>query len=210
LQAVKRVKVEAMIQRWHGYTLLLLISLVVVVILSHNRIYAQLEPQSRLYTQNGDFSAGMAHWAVWGWPTLDAVQYRIENGVFEFYRQPGTQQALVMQNTGLPTGGLYPLNASFSLGNTSDQRKRVSVLLHDLDFSDVQMCTFWLPPHTPLTSYHMSTFPTDDWSSATFSVYASTAGEGWLQLDNVAMYEFTTDDIGTSTICYDPFVPDAP
>ncbi len=52
------------------------------------------------------------------------------------------------------------LTAHLDLGNSSGVRKRVTVLLHDLDFGDLSACTFWLAPGQPLSSYAMRTFAT--------------------------------------------------
>jgi hypothetical protein len=152
---------------------------------------------------NGDFSAGMQYWGTWGAPTQSAIQHRITNGTFEFYRQSGSQQAVVLQNTGVSLTGGTALEASFLLGNTSSVRKRVSVLLHDADFSDSQICSFWIPPVSPLRRYGISTFTSDAWTSAMFSVYASTADStGWLQLDNVNMH--TSSSLQSDrTLCFD-------
>jgi hypothetical protein len=152
---------------------------------------------------NGDFSAGMQYWGTWGAPTQSAIQHRITNGTFEFYRQSGSQQAVVLQNTGVSLTGGTALEASFLLGNTSSVRKRVSVLLHDADFSDSQICSFWIPPVSSLRRYSISTFTSDAWTSTMFSVYASTADStGWLQLDNVNMHTSSSLQLDR-TLCFD-------
>ena len=45
------------------------------------------------------------------------------------------------------------LTATFQLGNSSAVRKRVTVILHDNNFSDLSACTFWLAPGQPLSTY---------------------------------------------------------
>ena len=66
----------------------------------------------------------------------------------EFYRTSGSTQGVIFQNTArtLPTGA--PLEATFTLGNGDAVRKRVTVVLHDSDFSDSVSCNFW-PFDTP-------------------------------------------------------------
>ena len=127
---------------------------------------------------NGDFSAGLAPWGTFG----QIVSQVSSVGVFEFYRPPGTPAGVVFQDTGLAMTDNTRLTASFSLGNSSSVRKRVTVLVHDSDFSDLSACTFWLPPQLPLTTYSMRMFATKAWSRAMVSVYAApsepTSGSG--------------------------------
>ena len=93
----------------------------------------------------------------------------------------------------------------FDLANSSDVRKRVSVLVHDQDFSDLAVCTFWLPPHTAARRYGMLTHPTEAWSNASVSFYAASAGShgGSYQLDNVTM-QTTGEAWLLQTQCIDP------
>ncbi len=127
--------------------------------------------------------ADMTNWGVW-----DAITYRITAGVFEFYRNVGGASAIVLQNTAAPLPINAPIMAQFDLGNISNARKRVTILLHDSDFSDLQVCSFWLPPNAALRTYRMMAQTTEAWTAAYLSVYASTAdGIGWMQLDNVSL-----------------------
>jgi hypothetical protein len=158
---------------------------------------------------NGDFAADMTSWIPFGAPTQAAIQYQITGGVFEFYRAAGTQQAVVLQNTGFSLNANSNFEASLSLGNSSAIRKRITVLVHDGDFSDLQVCTFWLPPSTPLGSYRMTARTTEAWTNASISIYASSAdGQGWAQLDNVALKALSGPPAGR-TMCYDPLVTTA-
>ncbi len=50
-----------------------------------------------------------------------------------------------------------PMVATVDLGNSSSVRKRISVLVHEHDFSDLHVCTFWLEPSTPRQTYTMRT-----------------------------------------------------
>lgn len=140
---------------------------------------------------NGDFSAplgGVNGWNTFGTPTLSAIVARITSGVLEFYRNSGTSSAVVLQATGnttIPTNAW--LEATFQLGNSSAQRKRVTILLHETDFTDLNVCTFWLNPLSPLQTYTMRTYTTAAWNTgASISIYASTAdSSGWYRVDNV-------------------------
>jgi Tol biopolymer transport system component len=159
---------------------------------------------------NGDFSQGMFGWSVW-----DAITYRVNNGVFEFYRNPGSVSAVLLREA-VP-GGLSAstaLRTYFELGNNSTVRKRVVVLLHTNDFSESRTCAFWLPPSTPLRSYAMLTYFPTAWPNLTVSFYASPAdGQGWIELDNFSMetgdylmVPVPTQPLGR-TQCFDPAAP---
>jgi hypothetical protein len=201
-------------QWWNKYKLAILSGLMITIALAigftringentppvHAEYAAQSDPTLII---NGDFSAGMQGWGTWGAPTQSAIQHRITNGRFEFYRQPGTQQAVVLQDTHTPLTAGTNLFTEVSFANTSTVRKRVSVLLHDTDFSDSQICSFWIPPLSPMRRYVVQTFIAEDWASTVLSVYASSAdGIGWLQMDNVAVRVWTPPVPGT-TICWD-------
>jgi hypothetical protein len=156
--------------------------------------------------QNGDFTNGMAGWTPYAVPAT-AIQARVQNGVLEFSRAPGSQSAVVLQNIAAPQPARTPLEASFQLGNSSASRKRVTVLVHASDFTDLQVCAFWLPPNTPLRTYRILTFTTKDWAGASLSFYASTAdGQGYIQVDNVSLVPAPTWN-ATQSRCIDPAAP---
>ena len=148
---------------------------------------------------NGDFSAGLAPWGLFG-----QIVQQITNGVFEFYRPAGTPSGVVLQNTmqAIPSGEI--VTATFALGNSSAVRKRVTVLLHDNSFGDLAACTFWLPAGQPLSPYAMRTFTTQAWSAATLSVYPATVGtDAWIQLDNATLRRTPSTAIA-GTECIEP------
>ena len=93
------------------------------------------------------------------------------------------------------------MTATFDLGNTSGSRKRVTVLLHDFDFSDLSACTFWLPAGQALRPYSMSSFTRKAWTNATISIYAATVDNApSAQLDNVTL-RLTPGTSITGTTC---------
>ena len=146
---------------------------------------------------NGDFGAALPPWATFG-----QIAGQIAGGVFEFLRPPGTPAGVVFQATGQAMSNNTMLAASFSLGNSSNVRKRVTVLVHDADFSDLSACTFWLPPQLSLTTYGMRLFTTKAWTNATISVYPATVGfEPWIRLDDVALRRVGS---ATGTTCVEP------
>jgi Tol biopolymer transport system component len=146
---------------------------------------------------NGDFGAGLTAWTTFG-----QIVSQIAGGVFEFYRPSGTPAGVVLQGTGQAMTNDTTLLASFSLGNSSLVRKRVTVLVHDGNFQDLSACTFWLPPQLPLTTYMMRTFTTRNWTNATVSVYpATTDTHPWIRLDDVTLRRAAD---GTGTSCIEP------
>jgi hypothetical protein len=144
--------------------------------------------------QNGSFGTGdLTGWQSFATPDQSYIVTEASSTVLRFYRVPppaGTSnQAVVFQNTGVSLPALEPIEARFDLGNSSDVRKRISVLIHDADFSDLSVCTFWLGAHAALASYVFRTHTTEAWSNASISFYAATAGSdgGFYEVDNVVM-----------------------
>jgi hypothetical protein len=151
---------------------------------------------------NGSFTGTLAPWQTF----FDLVS-QVSGGVFEFTRPgtPGVPAGGVLQATSQPMSAGQVVTSTFQLGNSSIVRKRVTVLMHDLDFSDLSACTFWLAPLQPLSTYTIRSFATKDWSNATVTVYAATTGpEQWTRLDNVTFQRSTTSVLGTE--CIEPTV----
>ena len=149
---------------------------------------------------NGGFGAPFG--APWG--TFGQISGAVRDGVFEFIKLAGAPAGVVLQPTATPmTVGQF-LTATLDLGNASPVRKRVTVLLHDSDFSDLSACTFWLPPGLPLSTYQMRLRATKAWTNATLSVYPATAGlDQWIRLDNVSLQGTPGLDIN-GTECLEP------
>jgi hypothetical protein len=147
------------------------------------------------------------NWGTFGAPTQDAIQWRIQSGVFEFYRQTTGTTAVVLQNTQtrLPSNSLARVDVE--IGNSTPSRQRVTLLIHDSDFSDLQVCTFWLPSGTPLRLYTMFFRTTEYWNDASLSVYASSgAASGYIRVDNPQM-RLSGDTTVAGTLCIDPATP---
>jgi len=151
---------------------------------------------------NGDFGTGVTSpWSLFG-----DLTSQVTAGVFEFIRPgtPGQPAGVIFQSTGQTPAQGDILTASFQLGNSSSVRKRVTVLLQDLDFSDLTACTFWLPPAEALSTYTMRSFATKAWANATLSVYAATTGtDQWMRLDNVSLQK-TPGTAALGTECLEP------
>jgi hypothetical protein len=148
---------------------------------------------------NGNFSAGMGSWQTFG-----QIVSQIAGGVFEFYRPPGDPAGVVLQGTGQTMNNNQPMVADFLLGNSSNVRRRATVLIHDGNFSDLSACSFWLPPNMPLSQYTIKTFATKAWTNATVSVYAASVGtEQWFQLDDVVL-RTASGQTTIGTACLEP------
>jgi hypothetical protein len=170
---------------------------------------------------NGNFNQPLgsptANWTAYGTPTLAAIQWRVSqdaatppNNFLEFYRATNTLTALVYQNTTQYLWQNSPIEVTFRAGNSNPTlRKRITILVHEADFTDLQVCTFWIPPNTPLqtTPYRIRTRNSRSWLNASISIYASNAdGQGWLQLDDVTMRYAPSLSV-TEHQCEDPTAP---
>ncbi len=155
---------------------------------------------------NGDFGTG----ALAPWGTFGAITWQITGGVFEFFKPasaPGTPAGVVLQGTGQPTPLNQIFTSTFQLGNSSAVRRRVTVLLHDGDFSDLAACTFWLTPSQTLSTYSIRMFTTEAWSNPTLSVYSATTGSHqWILFDNAAIHT-TPGSVALGTECFEPSAP---
>jgi CSLREA domain-containing protein len=159
---------------------------------------------------NGDFSAGIGCWGLFG-----DITWRVENGVFEGYRNapspvPADEtvrpapNAILIQNTGVSLPARANVEISLQIGNVSANRKRAILLIHDRSFTDFQVCSFWIDPNTPLRTHGMTFSNTTAWDEAWLSIYIEYAdGAGWLQIDDVTM-EFDGVTGVTNTLCRAP------
>ena len=177
-------------------------------------VLALNEPTTNIVL-NGAFGSGAANWQVFATDGTaqdnNYIQWAVNGGVFEYYRVPppsGSNQAVVLQDIAVPFAAGDAIVSHFDLGNSSSVRKRISVLIHSTDFSDLSVCTFWIPPNTPMRPYAMRTHTTIAWTGASISFYAASAGDngGVYQIDNVVMgpgNELTRQ----RTDCVDPSQP---
>lgn len=161
---------------------------------------------------NGGFTSGLSPgWLEYATPDTSHIVSKVEQGIYQFYRVPtaaGTNQAVVFQPTGAAVGSFETLVAEFQLGNNSTARKRVTVLVHNSDFSDRSVCRFWLEPGSPLGTYGMLAHTNKAWSDATISFYAATPNSdgGYYQIDNVSLQRAPLEPV-TWTTCIDPTAP---
>ena len=155
---------------------------------------------------NGNFNTG----TLTPWGAFGQISYQIAGGVFEFIKLAGTPAGVVLQPTLQAMAANDILTATFELGNSSSVRKRVTVIVHDNNFSDLSACTFWLAPNQPLSLYTYRTFATQAWTNATFSVYPATTGaDQWIRLDN-ASFRRTPGTSIVGTECIEPLGAFAP
>ena len=149
---------------------------------------------------NGGFN-GMTPWSTFG-----QIVHNTFLSVFNFFRPAGEPAGVVLQGTGQPMNAGDIITATFQLGTNLPVNQRVTVILHDGNFSDLSACTFWLRPGQINANYAMRTFATAPWSNAMFSVYGATvspAGLGFIQLDDVTMQRTPGSTI-PGTECIEP------
>jgi hypothetical protein len=164
---------------------------------------------------NGSFDNGLDSWQMFSTPAASDILADVAEGVLRFYRATppagSINQAVVFQTTPLTLADHDPLIAQFDLGNSSSVRKRISIVIHNADFTDLAVCTFWLPPGAPLSSYGMRTHTTQPWAGTTISFYAATAGSdgGFYLVDNVSLRAATTQS-RRRTDCLDATAPSPP
>ncbi len=169
-------------------------------------------PAGAELVQNGALTHGTLNWRQFATPDQSYIVSNVTNGVLQFYRQAAAgNQATVFQETGAALTAAAPISARFDLGNSSSVRKRISVLLLDADFTDLSVCTFWLPANAPMRTYRMTSHTTKAWSNASIYFYAATTGSdgGFYRLDNVSM-QYAPSESAARTNCVDPTVPAAP
>ncbi len=150
---------------------------------------------------NGTFTGSIAPWFTFG-----QIQSQLSGGVFEFFKLAGAPAGLIAQQTGQAIAQDQRIRANFQLGNSSGIRQRVTVILHDADFSDLHACTFFLPPGLPLSTFSMRTYATEAWTNAQIAFYPASTGTAptnqWLRLDNVSLTRTTNPTTGSE--CYEP------
>jgi hypothetical protein len=126
-------------------------------------------------------------------------------GSVAFHRPPNSEQNVIFQQTGVPLSGAFEIG--FFMGNTDTIRKRITVIVHEADFSDQAACTFWLPESTSVALFAIRGHTTQSWTNATISFYASTVSNtGNYVLDNVSLLSLPNGSVNV-TECEDPFAP---
>lgn len=163
---------------------------------------------------NGTFDDQLTGWGAYatnaaGQVDMSRIVYQVSAGVLEFYRRPNSASAAMVQYTNAPVGSDQPLQLSFQAGNSSAARKRIVIVIHDADWSDLMVCAFFLDPNTPLKAYSMSARTSEAWSGASVDFYSSPGNDlGWFRLDNVSMSVAGYMESG-DTQCIDPNVDGA-
>jgi hypothetical protein len=150
---------------------------------------------------NGDFGSGAL---APGWATFGTITTQVAGGVAQFMRPTNVAPAgVLLQATGQALTSGEILTASLQLGTATGSRKRVTVILHDNNFTDLAACTFWLPPGAPLSTYTVRTWTTQSWTNATLSIYPSTTNSEWTEIDNVSLQRTPAATVA-GTECLEP------
>ncbi len=149
---------------------------------------------------NGNFVTGTTA----GWALFGQIDSQVAGGVFEFRKLSGTPSGVVFQSTGQSGVDNQIYTSTFQLGNSSAERQRVTVIMHDSSFAELSACTFWIPPNTPLGNYAYRAYASKAWTNATLSIYPATVnGAQWLRLDNVTFGKTGSASL-TGTHCIEP------
>jgi hypothetical protein len=162
------------------------------------------EPNGPELLVNGNFSNGLTAWS-----TFHNIVYAPNDTSFYFYRPPDSllPPGGILQETHTALTDGQVLTAEFKLANTSNVRKRVTVIIHDADFSDLSACTFWVAPGQLMSAsnvYSIRMFATKPWTNAYISFYAATPGyETWTGIDDVSLRS-TPGAPTTGTNCNEP------
>ncbi|PJF26539.1 MAG: hypothetical protein CUN53_07445, partial [Phototrophicales bacterium] len=156
---------------------------------------------------NSGFNSGLNNWSIFGLPSNPPTS--IVSGALEFYRLTTATQAVVFQNTHFYLWANSPIEAQVQVGNTGNVRKRFVMLVHESDFSDLQVCSFWLPANAPLQTYTLRAKTNKNWRNVTISIYASSAdGLPAYRVDNVTVtYRPALTQLQTRSECIDPNAP---
>ena len=156
---------------------------------------------------NSGFNSGLNNWNIFGLPNNPPTS--IVSGALEFYRETAATQAVVFQNTHFYLWANSPIEAQVQVGNTSNVRKRFVMLAHEGDFSDLQICSFWIPANAPLQTYTLRAKTNKNWRNVTISLYASSNdGLPAYRVDNVTLtYRPTLSQLQTRSECIDPNAP---
>lgn len=157
---------------------------------------------------NGQFVSSGGTLPIPNWYTQGSINLSTSgtgsSQFLKFYRSGGSE-ALVMQNTGATIPANRRVTSSFMLGNSSSYRRRITVILHDSDFTDQQTCIFWLEPNTIQKLYSITTYTNETWTNASVSFYDPTTSnyQGWIELDSVSMLYSDGSLSSYTTTCYE-------
>ncbi len=183
--------------------------------LRYTEFSARLKPVVAPGTElirNGTFSDQLNFWTTFSTPDPSYISASVVNEALEFYRVPPppgqSNQATVFQETSAYVPANAPLVATFDLSNTSSVRKRITVLITESDFSDLAVCTFWLPANSPTRTYGIRAHTTQvQWNVALY-FYAASAGSngGAYRIDNVSL-RHDPNLPSDRTDCVDPLAP---
>jgi hypothetical protein len=113
----------------------------------------------------------------------------------------------ILQYTRTPVRPADVMQLDFQAQNTGSVRRRLTVIVHDISFDEIRVCSFWLPANMPLSNFSMRFKSSTNWTDATVSFYASTATtNGSYRIDNVSL-RTTRTTTNAGTVCFDPNLP---
>jgi subtilisin-like proprotein convertase family protein len=184
------------------------------------RIYGTTtDPYNRVTNGAFGFTAGWSNgdaanmnWGVFSnpGPLSSDLSYLQTGGMAQFHLIPRTgisNSGGILQYTRTPVRSADVMQLTFQAQNTGSVRRRLTVIVHDISFSELRVCSFWLPANMPLSNFSMRFKSQTNWTDASVSFYASTATtNGSYRIDNVTLrtVRITTNP---GTVCGDPNLP---
>ncbi|MDZ4765327.1 MAG: spherulation-specific family 4 protein [Chloroflexota bacterium] len=163
-----------------------------------------LKDYSANFIGNGAFTT-----SIGGWSSFYAIEVAWNSGrafITPLARPDESPGGVFFQSTHVVVNVGVQLEALIELRNASGTRKRATILLHDADFSDLQVCTFWIPADNVSYRYRIETFAGEAWQNATLSIYPSGTLGGGLFIDQVVLRtQPTLNELQTR--CHDPNAP---
>jgi subtilisin-like proprotein convertase family protein len=159
---------------------------------------------------NGNFGSGES-----GWQEFGGGAGSVSGGVYQFQRTAASSAFTVFQTILPDFPPETPYELRFDMGNTDSERKRITVVMWDVNFSRQRACSFWLAPNQPMRTYQIisDVLQGHTWSSVTVHFYASsvrTNTNGFYQLDNVVLRRRDDMSFGApihETLCIDTSAP---
>ena len=164
-------------------------------------------PEKVTLIGNGDFAGGVTGWQM---AAPAEVESAVAGGVLQFNRLASASAPAALQAIPYPFPAAAPIDIKVGLGNSGSSPRTIRVRAADGVGEDAHICTFVVPPLTPLATYRMRVVTSGPWADAVVDVDADTASgdEGYALVDNVSvMYDSTL--VGGDTCVSPPPIPPA-
>jgi thermitase len=129
---------------------------------------------------NGTFSAGLANWGTWN------ATAAASSGVLAITRNAGTADGGFWQQMGFALPANAPVELRLQLGNGASVPKSIDLVVRSSTWSGFAICSFTLPPNTPLQNVTMRLRTNAAWPMIVLQGYLAPAdGLMGVLIDNV-------------------------